>query len=49
LISKTTIDKVFEQSLVEEVVGEFVQLKKSGSNYKGLSPFFIEKKQSFVY
>jgi len=48
LISKTTIDKVFEQSLVEEVVGEFVQLKKSGSNYKGLSPFSNEKTPSFV-
>jgi len=48
LISKSTIDKVFEQSLVEEVVGEFVQLKKSGSNYKGLSPFSNEKTPSFV-
>jgi DNA primase len=48
LISKTTIDKVFEQSLVEEVVGEFVQLKKSGSNFKGLSPFSNEKTPSFV-
>ena len=48
MISKTTIDKVFEQSLVEEVVGEFVQLKKSGSNYKGLSPFSNEKTPSFV-
>ncbi|MDB2568692.1 DNA primase, partial [Flavobacteriaceae bacterium] len=33
---------------VEEVVGEFVQLKKSGSNYKGLSPFSNEKTPSFV-
>ncbi|MEJ6699132.1 MAG: DNA primase [Flavobacteriaceae bacterium] len=48
MISKTTIDKVFEQSLVEEVVGEFVQLKKSGSNFKGLSPFSNEKTPSFV-
>jgi len=48
LISKATIDKVFEQSLVEEVVGDFVQLKKSGSNYKGLSPFSNEKTPSFV-
>ena len=48
MISKSTIDKVFEQSLVEEVVGEFVQLKKSGSNYKGLSPFSNEKTPSFV-
>ena len=48
MISKATIDKVFEQSLVEEVVGEFVQLKKSGSNFKGLSPFSNEKTPSFV-
>ena len=48
MISKATIDKVFEQSLVEEVIGEFVQLKKSGSNFKGLSPFSNEKTPSFV-
>jgi len=48
LISKNTIDKVFEQSRVEEVVGDFVQLKKSGSNFKGLSPFTNEKTPSFV-
>lgn len=48
MISKNTIDKVFEQSRVEEVVGDFVQLKKAGSNYKGLSPFSNEKTPSFV-
>ncbi|MAU63335.1 MAG: DNA primase [Flavobacteriaceae bacterium] len=48
MISKNTIDKVFEQSRVEEVVGDFVQLKKSGSNFKGLSPFTNEKTPSFV-
>jgi DNA primase len=48
LISKNTIDKVFEQSRVEEVIGDFVQLKKSGSNYKALSPFSNEKTPSFV-
>ena len=48
MISKITIDKVFEQSLVEEVVGDFVQLKKTGSNFKGLSPFSNEKTPSFV-
>ena len=39
MISKITIDKVFETALVEEVIGDFIQLKKSGSNFKGLSPF----------
>jgi len=48
LISKNTIDKVFEQSRVEEVIGDFVQLKKAGSNYKALSPFSNEKTPSFV-
>ena len=48
MISKTTIDKVFEQLLVEEVIGDFVQLKKSGANFKGLSPFSNEKTPSFV-
>ena len=48
MISKNTIDKVFEQSRVEEVVGDFVQLKKAGSNYKALSPFSNEKTPSFV-
>ncbi len=33
--------------MIEEVIGDFVQLKKSGSNYKGLSPFTNEKTPSF--
>ena len=48
MISKNTIDKVFEQSRVEEVIQDFVQLKKAGSNYKALSPFSNEKTPSFV-
>jgi len=48
LISRSTIDKVFETARVEEVIGEFVQLKKSGSNFKGLSPFSDEKSPSFM-
>ena len=48
MIAKTTIEKVFESSRVEEVVGDFVQLKKSGSNYKGLSPFTEERTPSFM-
>ena len=38
MISKKTIDQVFQTARVEEVVGDFVALKKSGSNFKGLSP-----------
>jgi len=48
LISKNTIEKVFETARVEEVIGDFVQLKKSGSNYKGLSPFTEERTPSFM-
>jgi len=48
MITKNTIDKVFETARVEEVIGDFVQLKKSGSNYKGLSPFVDEKSPSFM-
>ena len=48
MIAKSTIEKVFESSRVEEVIGDFVQLKKSGSNYKGLSPFTEERTPSFM-
>ena len=48
MIKKDTIDKIFEASRVEEVIGEFVSLKKSGSNFKGLSPFTNEKTPSFM-
>lgn len=48
MISKTTIDAVFETARVEEVIGDFVQLKKSGSNFKGLSPFTDERTPSFM-
>ena len=48
MISKSTIDKVFEAARVEEVLGDFVQLKKSGSNFKGLSPFTDERTPSFM-
>ena len=48
MISKNTIDKVFEITRVEEVIGEFLSLKKSGSNFKGLSPFSQERTPSFM-
>lgn len=48
MISKSTIDQVFETARVEEVLGDFVQLKKSGSNFKGLSPFTDERSPSFM-
>ncbi|MGB5982959.1 MAG: DNA primase [Nonlabens sp.] len=48
MISRTTVDAVFDAARVEEVIGDFVQLKKSGSNMKGLSPFSEERTPSFM-
>lgn len=48
MISKATIDKIFSAVRVEEIIGEYVQLKRAGSNFKGLSPFHDEKSPSFV-
>ena len=48
MIKKSTIDQVFDAARVEEVIGDFVQLKKSGTNYKGLSPFTDERTPSFM-
>jgi len=48
MIARETIDKVFETARVEEVIGDFVNLKKAGANYKGLSPFTDEKTPSFM-
>lgn len=48
MIAPSSIDQVFEASRVEEVIGDFVNLKKSGSNFKGLSPFSDERSPSFM-
>ncbi len=48
LISKSSIDLVYETARLEEVIGDFVQLKKAGSNFKGLSPFSEERSPSFM-
>ena len=48
MIAKTTVDQVYETARLEEVIGDFVQLKKSGSNFKGLSPFSDERTPSFM-
>ena len=48
MISKATIDTVFETARVEEVIGDFVNLKRAGSNWKGLSPFSEERSPSFM-
>ena len=41
------IDRLMEQLNIVDVVGEFVELKKSGANYKGLCPFHADNNPSF--
>jgi len=47
LIKPETIQSILEVAHVEEVIGDFVSLKKRGSNYLGLCPFHNEKTPSF--
>ena len=47
MITKESIDKVYDAISIEEVIGDFVQLKRAGSGYKGLSPFTNERTPSF--
>ena len=48
MISKETIQEIFEAAQIDEVVGEFVSLKKRGVNLLGLCPFHNEKTPSFT-
>ena len=48
MIHKSTIEAVFDTARLEEVIGDFVHLKKSGANFKGLSPFTDERSPSFM-
>ncbi|MBN2213416.1 MAG: DNA primase [Bacteroidales bacterium] len=47
MIDHSTISRIFSAADIVEVIGEFVNLKRSGQNYKGLSPFTNEKTPSF--
>ncbi|MEG0550586.1 MAG: CHC2 zinc finger domain-containing protein, partial [Vagococcus sp.] len=47
LIPQETIETVRKQTNIVDVVGQYVQLKKSGKNYLGLCPFHNEKTPSF--
>ncbi len=47
MINPGTIQSIFETARVEEVIGDFVTLKKRGVNYLGLCPFHNEKTPSF--
>lgn len=48
MIPRNTVDKILETAHVEEVVGEFITLKKRGANLLGLCPFHGEKSPSFT-
>ncbi len=47
-IPDNVIDQILNTARIEEVIGEFVQLKRAGSNLKGLSPFTSERTPSFI-
>lgn len=48
MIDQQTINQIFETADIVEVISDFVTLKKSGTNFKGLSPFSNEKTPSFM-
>ncbi len=48
MIDRATVDKIMEATNIVEVVSEFVNLRKSGVNYKGLCPFHDDKTPSFM-
>lgn len=47
MIDQKTVNKILDTARIEEVVGDFVSLRKSGANYMGLCPFHDEKTPSF--
>ncbi len=48
MIDRTTVQKILDTARIEEVVGDFVTLKRRGVNYIGLCPFHNEKTPSFT-
>ena len=48
MIDRATVDKIMDATDIVEVVSEFVTLRKSGVNYKGLCPFHDDKTPSFM-
>lgn len=47
-ITKSCVEKILDAVRIEQVIGDYVQLKQQGANYTGLSPFVEEKTPSFV-
>ena len=48
MIDRATVDRILEATNIVDVVGEFVNLRKAGVNYKGLCPFHDDKTPSFM-
>mgnify|MGYP001162182555 CR=1 FL=1 len=48
IFTEPEFDKIFEAAKIEEVIGDFVELKKRGVNYLGRCPFHNEKTPSFT-
>ena len=48
MIPQHTVISILEAARIEEVIGEFVSLKRRGSNLLGLCPFHQEKTPSFI-
>ena len=48
MIDRATVDKIMDATNIVEVVGDFVNLRKAGVNYKGLCPFHDDKTPSFM-
>ena len=48
MIDRATVDKIIDAARIVDVVGEFVTLRKSGVNYKGLCPFHDDSNPSFM-
>ncbi len=48
MIDRATVDRIIDAAKIVDVVGEFVTLRKSGVNYKGLCPFHDDRNPSFM-
>ena len=47
MIPAETVEQIYQTAVIEDVIGDYVELKKQGSSYRGLSPFTSEKTPSF--
>ncbi len=48
MIPRETVEKIIDAAKIEEVVGSFIQLKRSGASFKACCPFHEEKTPSFI-